>query len=32
MVRGEVMFAATGVTPGALLQGVRRVARGIVIV
>ncbi len=30
MARGEVMFAATGVTPGALLQGVRRVARGIV--
>ncbi|SBV99266.1 Fructose-1,6-bisphosphatase class 2 [uncultured Alphaproteobacteria bacterium] len=30
MARGEVMFAATGVTPGALLQGVRRVPRGIV--
>ncbi len=30
MAPGEVMFAATGVTHGALLQGVRRVGRDVV--
>ncbi|WP_337996254.1 class II fructose-bisphosphatase [Oleispirillum naphthae] len=30
MVKGEVMFAATGVTHGALLQGVRRMPHGVV--
>ncbi len=30
MARGEVMFAATGVTHGALLQGVRRSRGGVV--
>jgi fructose-1,6-bisphosphatase II / sedoheptulose-1,7-bisphosphatase len=28
MARGNVMFAATGVTSGAMLQGVRRFGRG----
>jgi fructose-1,6-bisphosphatase II / sedoheptulose-1,7-bisphosphatase len=30
MARGDVMFAATGVTPGAMLRGVRRFAGGAI--
>ena len=30
MARGEVMFAATGVTPGAMLRGVRRFGYGAI--
>ena len=30
MARGEVMFAATGVTPGAMLRGVRRFGNGAI--
>jgi len=30
MARGDVMFAATGVTPGAMLRGVRRFGHGAV--
>ena len=29
MAHGEVMFAATGVTDGSMLQGVRRTANGV---
>jgi fructose-1,6-bisphosphatase II / sedoheptulose-1,7-bisphosphatase len=30
MAKGDVMFAATGVTPGAMLRGVRRFGHGAV--
>jgi fructose-1,6-bisphosphatase II / sedoheptulose-1,7-bisphosphatase len=30
MAKGDVMFAATGVTPGAMLRGVRRFGRGAI--